>query len=105
MASGHSELSVAFLFKGRDGLGAIYTFAVGNGGKGDSCAYNGYVNSIYTITINGVNKDGTKPEYAEECAGILATTYSREKRKQSGSIVRTEFLTALLKFFKRDDCA
>lgn len=87
-------MRVAFLFKGRDGLGAIYTFAVGIGGDRDSCAYNGFVNSIYTITINAVNKDGTKPEYAEECAGILATTYSREIGNQSGSIVRTEFLTA-----------
>lgn len=87
-------MRVAFLFKGREGLGAIYTFAVGNGGDRDSCAYNDYVNSIYTITINGVNKDGTKPAYAEECAGILATTYSKEIGNQSGSIVRTEFLTA-----------
>ncbi|XP_022786340.1 neuroendocrine convertase 2-like [Stylophora pistillata] len=76
--------------KGRDGLGAIYTFAVGNGGNSDSCAYNGYVNSIYTITINSVNKDGTKPEYAEECAGILATTYSKESGDQSGSIVTVD---------------
>lgn len=88
-----------FFFKGRDGLGAIYTFAVGNGGKRDNCAYNGYVNSIYTITISGVNGDGTKPAYAEECAGILATTYSREIRGQSESIVRTDFLIAFFLIF------
>ena len=45
---------------------------------GDSCAYNGYVNSIYTIAINGVNKDGSRPSYAEECPGIMATTYSSD---------------------------
>ena len=94
-------MRVAFLFKGRDGLGAIYTFAVGNGGNLDSCAYNGYVNSIYTITINGVNKDGTRPEYAEECTGILATTYSKEGGDQSGSIVRTYFNHCC----RKDDCA
>lgn len=82
-------MRVAFLFKGRDGLGAIYTFAVGNGGNLDSCAYNGYVNSIYTITINGVNKDGSKPDYAEECAGILASTYSRENGDGAGSSIVT----------------
>ena len=98
-------MRVAFLFKGRDGLGAIYTFAVGNGGERDSCAYNGYVNSIYTIAINGVNKNGAKPTYAEEYAGILATTYSRETGNQSASIVRTEFLTAFLTFFKQHNCA
>lgn len=85
--------------KGRDGLGAIYTFAVGNGGDRDSCAYNGYVNSIYTITINGVNKDGTKPAYAEECAGILATTYSKETGNQSGSIVTVDEKAGCVKDF------
>ncbi|CAH3171145.1 unnamed protein product [Porites lobata] len=63
--------------KGRGGLGAIYVFSTGNGGfAGDCCGYNGYVNSIYTIAISGVNMDGSLPAYAEECAGIMATTYS-----------------------------
>ena len=54
------------LLQGRGGRGAIYTFAAGNGGfNQDSCAYNGYVNSIYTIAINGVDKDGSNPTYAE----------------------------------------
>ncbi|XP_067041930.1 proprotein convertase subtilisin/kexin type 6-like isoform X2 [Acropora muricata] len=62
---------------GRGGLGAIYVFSSGNGGlSGDCCGYNGYVNSIYTIAISGVNNDGSLPPYAEECAGITATAYS-----------------------------
>ena len=70
------SLMICFM-QGRGGLGAIYTFAAGNGGiTGDSCAYNGYVNSIYTIAINGVNLDGSNPSYAEECPGIMATAYS-----------------------------
>ncbi|XP_066023335.1 proprotein convertase subtilisin/kexin type 6-like [Pocillopora verrucosa] len=74
--------------KGRDKRGAIYTFAAGNGGMtGDSCAYNGYVNSIYTIAINGVNKDGSRPSYAEECPGIMATTYSSD---MGGGIVTVD---------------
>ena len=44
----------------------------------NSCAYDGYVNSIYTIAINGVNKDGSRPSYAEECPAIMATTYSSD---------------------------
>lgn len=69
--------------QGRKGLGAIYTFAAGNGGMaGDSCAYNGYVNSIYTIAINGVNQDGSLPSYAEECPGIMATTYSTASSRE-----------------------
>lgn len=53
-------------------------FAAGNGGVlvQDSCAFNGYVNSIYTIAITGINKDGSIPIYGERCAGIMAVTYS-----------------------------
>lgn len=70
------------------GLGAIYVFAAGNGGPfQDSCAYNGYVNSIYTIAITGVNKDGSNPTYAEDCPGIMATTYSRDTWKGYGKVV------------------
>lgn len=42
---------------------------------GDSCAYNGYVNSIYTIAISAVSWDGTIPAYTESCAAIMAVTY------------------------------
>ena len=69
-------------------MGAIYTFASGNGGlTGDSCAYNGYVNSIYTIAINGVNMDGSNPTYAKECPGIMATAYSRDMIRNLGKVV------------------
>lgn len=75
-------------WQGRGGLGAIYTFAAGNGGlTGDSCSYNGYVSSIYTIAINGVNSDGSKPSYAEECPGILATAYSSDLLNRIGKVV------------------
>ena len=57
-------------------MGAIYTFATGNGGAGDSCAYSGYVNSIYTIAISGVNLNNSRPSYAEECCGIMVSAYS-----------------------------
>lgn len=54
-------------------------FATGNGGlNGDSCAFNGYVNSIYTIAISGVNWDGSVPAYAEPCAGVMAVTYGQD---------------------------
>ena len=81
-------MPVVFILQGRGGLGAIYTFAAGNGGfTGDSCSYNGYVSSIYTIAINGVNSDGSKPSYAEECPGILATAYSRDSLNRIGKVV------------------
>lgn len=53
-------------------------FAAGNGGySSDSCAFNGLVNSIYTIAITGLNRDGSLPRYGERCPGILAVTYSK----------------------------
>ena len=37
---------------GRHGYGNIYIVASGNGGQvGDNCNYDGYANSIYTVTI------------------------------------------------------
>ncbi|CAH3018431.1 unnamed protein product, partial [Porites evermanni] len=77
--------------KGRGGLGAIYTFAAGNGGiTQDSCAYNGYVNSIYVIAINGVNKDGSNPTYAEECPAIMATAYSSDTMRGFGKVITAD---------------
>jgi len=62
---------------GRKGLGSIFVWASGNGGiYGDSCACDGYVNSIYTISISSTTDQETKPWYAEECTAILATVYS-----------------------------
>lgn len=62
---------------GRHGLGSIFTWASGNGGiYGDSCACDGYVNNIHTFAISSTTDQGTKPWYLEECASILATTYS-----------------------------
>ena len=93
--------SILIRFQGREGLGAIYTFASGNGGlTGDSCAYNGYVNSIYTIAINGVNMDSSNPSYAEECPGIMATAYSRDTIRKFGKVVSTPVHDYLVQFQK-----
>ena len=54
-------------------------FSAGNGGiAGDSCAFNGYVNSIRTIAISAVNWDGSVPAFAEQCAAIMAVTYGQD---------------------------
>lgn len=77
--------------EGRGKLGAIYTFSTGNGGlTGDSCAYNGYVNSIYTVAISGVNKDGSLPNYAEECPAIMASTLSSQTWNKQGKIISVD---------------
>ncbi|CAH3171117.1 unnamed protein product [Porites lobata] len=64
---------------GRNGKGSIFVFSAGNGGiSGDSCAFNGYVNSIHTIAISAVNWDGSLPHYTERCASIMAVTYGQD---------------------------
>nr|XP_058912822.1 proprotein convertase subtilisin/kexin type 6 isoform X6 [Kogia breviceps] len=63
--------------KGRQGLGSIFVWASGNGGReGDHCSCDGYTNSIYTISVSSTTENGYKPWYLEECASTLATTYS-----------------------------
>jgi len=62
---------------GRRGLGSIYVWASGNGGKDDdNCNCDGYTNSIYTVSISSATENGNIPWYSESCSSTLATTYS-----------------------------
>lgn len=63
--------------KGRGGLGCIFMWASGNGGRaGDCCNCDGYTNSIYTLSISSATDRGQKPWYLERCSSTLATMYS-----------------------------
>ncbi|XP_025077514.1 furin-like protease kpc-1 isoform X10 [Pomacea canaliculata] len=63
--------------KGRGGLGSIFVWASGNGGRdGDNCNCDGYTNSIYTLSISSSTENGNVPWYSEACSSTLATTYS-----------------------------
>ena len=63
--------------KGRQGRGNIFVFAAGNGhGAGDNCNFDGYTNSIYSITIGGIDRKGLHGYYSEHCSAQLAVTYS-----------------------------
>lgn len=74
LASQALERGVKF---GRKGKGALYIWANGNGGAlGDNCNCDGYVNSIYTISIGGVTQQGQIPFYGERCSSTLAVTCS-----------------------------
>lgn len=62
---------------GRSGLGSIYVFASGNGAvNGDNCNFDGYTNSIYSITVGAVDRAGLHPYYSELCSAQLVVTYS-----------------------------
>ncbi|XP_032212380.1 proprotein convertase subtilisin/kexin type 7 isoform X2 [Mustela erminea] len=76
---------------GRRGFGSIFVVASGNGGQhNDNCNYDGYANSIYTVTIGAVDEEGRMPFYAEECASMLAVTFSGGD-KMLRSIVTTDW--------------
>lgn len=63
--------------EGRDGKGAVYVFASGNGGlHGDNCNYDGYTNSIYSITVGAIDHKGLHPPYSESCSAVMVVTYS-----------------------------
>jgi kexin len=63
--------------KGRGGLGSIYVFASGNGGaQEDNCNFDGYTNSIYSITVGAVDRMGRHPFYSELCSAQMVVAYS-----------------------------
>jgi kexin len=62
---------------GRGSLGSIYVFASGNGAASDdNCNFDGYTNSIYSITVGAVDRKGQHPYYSEKCSAQLVVTYS-----------------------------
>lgn len=63
--------------EGRGGLGSIYVFASGNGAAyEDNCNFDGYTNSIYSVTVGAVDRAGEHPYYSEHCSAQLVVTYS-----------------------------
>uniref|UniRef100_A0A3Q2D584 Proprotein convertase subtilisin/kexin type 7 n=1 Tax=Cyprinodon variegatus TaxID=28743 RepID=A0A3Q2D584_CYPVA len=88
---GHTAALQHGVIAGRRGFGSIFVVASGNGGQyDDNCNYDGYANSIYTITIGAVDEEGRKPFYAEDCASLLAVTFSSGGAK-SRNIVTSDW--------------
>ncbi|XP_028647235.2 furin-1 [Erpetoichthys calabaricus] len=78
--------------EGRGGLGSIFVWASGNGGREhDSCNCDGYTNSIYTLSISSTTQFGNVPWYSEACSSTLATTYS------SGNVNEKQIVTTDLR--------
>ncbi|XP_054858288.1 furin [Eublepharis macularius] len=76
--------------QGRNGLGSIFVWASGNGGREhDSCNCDGYTNSIYTLSISSTTQSGNVPWYSEACSSTLATTYSSGSQNEK-QIVTTD---------------
>ncbi|VEL15386.1 unnamed protein product [Protopolystoma xenopodis] len=82
---------VPSLSQGRNGLGSIFVWASGNGGKNrDNCNCDGYTNSIYTLGVSSASERGSVPWYAEHCSSTLAVTYSSGGRGER-SVVSLAF--------------
>lgn len=80
---------------GRGGLGSIYVFATGNGGaQDDDCNFDGYTNSLYTVSIGAIDRLGRHPYYSEACSAQLAVTYSNG----GGSAIVSDFVMSVMLF-------
>ncbi|KZS90018.1 hypothetical protein SISNIDRAFT_458352 [Sistotremastrum niveocremeum HHB9708] len=76
--------------RGRGGKGSLFVFASGNGGNfDDQCNFDGYANSIYTITVSAIDATGGHPWYSEPCAANMVVTYSSGDRTKR-SIATTD---------------
>jgi len=63
--------------QGRGGKGSIYVFAAGNGAASDdNCNFDGYTNSIYSVTVGAIDRKDLHPYYSEQCSAQLVVTYS-----------------------------
>jgi kexin len=63
--------------EGRAGKGSVYVFAAGNGAAADdNCNFDGYTNSIYSITVGAIDRTDRHPWYSEKCSAQLVVTYS-----------------------------
>lgn len=80
---------------GRSGKGSVFVFASGNGARwGDQCNFDGYTNSIYSITVAAIDHMDLHPPYSESCAANMVVAYSSGSGK---SIVRSLYNCALLR--------
>lgn len=87
--------------QGRNGKGSIYVWAGGNGrGDQDSCNYDGYANSIYTIAVGAIDHLGQQSWYSESCAALFVAAPS------SGSSlgITTTDLTGILGYDRGQCC-
>ncbi|KAL4218434.1 pheromone processing endoprotease [Mactra antiquata] len=73
----HNAALLKGVMEGRNGKGAIYVWAAGNGLKNiDDCIMDGFIRNPYTIAVTSLKNDGTPDDDVESCAMIMAAVYS-----------------------------
>jgi subtilisin family serine protease len=89
---------------GRGGKGNIYVWASGNGGHvGDSCSFDGYASSPYTIAVGAVNQQERQSYYSEGCPALMCVAPSSGKARASG-IVTVDVNTANQGYSPNAEC-
>jgi hypothetical protein len=73
--------------QGRGGKGSIYTFAAGNGGSLDTCAADGYSNSIYTISVGSAASNGNQSAFDEQCSAKMVVTFDSDPYNVERAVV------------------
>lgn len=57
---------------GRGGKGSVFVFASGNGGShGDQCNFDGYTNSIYSVTVASIDYKASPSEIASRKKDLI----------------------------------
>ena len=63
--------------QGRNKLGSIFVWATGNGGLNhDTCSCDGYVSSIYTLSVGCIDDSGQSTYFTEHCPSTMAVIYT-----------------------------
>jgi kexin len=82
---------------GRDGKGSVFVFAAGNGGGvEDQCNFDGYTNSIFSITVGAVDRQGLHPYYSELCAAMMMVAPSSGSGDHIVSVISSPAVWAQL---------
>jgi len=96
--------------QGRNGKGAIYVWATGNGGHSlDDCSADGYTSSIYTLSVGSISPGGFCTYYDEKCPSTMAVVYTGDigdgKRETYGNLVTTSLFNECVDSFSGTSCA
>lgn len=66
-----------FAVRARGGLGSVWIWAGGNGGREqDDCNYDGYANHPLTLAVGAISDAGRQSSYSEPCAALVVSAPS-----------------------------
>ncbi len=57
----------------------------------DTCAADGYTNSIYTISVGSAASNGRQSSFDEDCAGKMVVTFDSDPYRGTNHVVSVIF--------------